>query len=76
MLTRTTPAKNKNINPNPIHAAGPLRMFGVGGIAAEAAMVSRTRVLHTNVVNSVCNRRICKGYQLGRGSEASTCMGT
>ena len=58
MLTSTTAAKNKNINPKPIHAAGPFLTFGVGGIAAAIAITSKTSVLHKKAANSVCIRRI------------------
>ena len=73
---RTTTAKNKNINPYPIHVAGPFRTLGVGGIAAPSAMTSRKRVEQQNAAMIVCIRLICGGYQLGRGSESTATWST
>ena len=66
-----TAAKNKNINPYPIHVAGPFRTLGVGGTAAANAKPERKRLEQKNAAISVCIRLICGGYQLGRGSEST-----
>ena len=76
MLTRITAAKNKNINPYPIHVAGPLRTFGVGGTAAASAIVFRKKVEQIIAVKCLCNNRICTGYQLDRTSEFVATLST